>query len=213
MGKNIILALLAISMLAACNQSGPAPAQSTIGIVDTARIFRESEPAKAGIKFLESVQSEMQDKLTVIQEEIQKDPTNTALQQEVQTMYAEFQQRIGAEEQNVVNLLQDALQRSVDSHRVSKKLTLVVGSEVALAYDKSVDITDDIIAEMNKQSIEFKTIVAEELTPEPMTSEDAAPATQAPATEGDAAPAKEQAPAATPESTQVPEADKSTEKQ
>ncbi len=179
MVRNIFLMALAICVLTACNQSGTT---SSIGIVDTSRVFRESEPAKNGVKFLESIQTEMQTALTDIQEKIQKDPKNTDLQQEIQAMYTEFQQRIGAEEQHVVNLLQEALQRTVENHRASNKLSLVVGTEVALAYDKTVDITADIIAEMNKLDMEFKSII-----PEQPASNDGA---SAPATKAEEAPEK-----------------------
>ncbi len=190
--RNAIFLMLTVCLLSACNQPAP-PATPKIGIIDTARVFRESEPAKAGMKFLEGIHTEMQAQLTQVQEKLQNDPENTALQQEIQTMYAEFQQRIGAEEQNVVNLLQDSMQRSIDALRMSKQLDIIVGAEVALSYSQTLSLTDDIIAEMNKVNMEFKAIVPEtpaaEMTPSPMQ----APATQTPATEQ----AQEQAPAAT----------------
>ncbi len=204
MFRNAILLILTVCLLSACNQPAPPAAEPTkIGVIDTARVFRESEPAKAGVKFLESIQTEMQGQLTQLQEKMQNDPENVALQQEIQTMYGEFQQRIGAEEQNVVNLLQDSMQRSIDALRMSKNIDIIVGAEVALSYSQALSLTDEIIAEMNKVKIEFKAIApeapAEEMTPSPMQapaaeeattqtpapeqSQEQAPATEAPTTE------------------------------
>ncbi len=191
--RNVILLVLTMCLLTACNQP-TAPAKPKVGVIDTARVFRESEPAKAGVQFLEAIQADMQKQLTELQEKMQNDPENTQLQQEVQTIYTEFQQRIGAEEQNVINLLQESMQRTIDALRTSKQLELIIGSEVSLSYDKALDLTTEIITEMNKQSIEFKAIVPEtpaaEMTPTPMQ----APAqTEEQATEKDAAKTQDQA--------------------
>ncbi len=207
--RNAILLALSLCLLTACNQPAPV-VKPKIGIIDTARVFRESEPAKAGVKFLEGIHAEMQGQLTALQEKMQADPENLELQQQVQTMYNEFQQRIGAEEQNVVNLLQDTMQRNIDAMRNSKQLDLIVGAEVALSYSEALNLTTEIIAEMNKQNIEFKAIAPET----PADAMDAAPM-QAPVTMQDPASEKatpEAAPAApaaeeTPAADQAPKAD------
>lgn len=177
--------LLAGLLLAGCFQSeAPGP---KVGVVDTARVFRDSEPGKAGVKFLESLHETMQSELNVIQENLQKKPEDASIQQKLQETYMAFQQRMGAEQQNVISLLNDATQRAMDAYRAQKKLDILLGSEAALSFNKSVDVTNEVIAELNKQKVEFKPVQPEEPKAE------AAPQ-QAPAASD--APAKDTAPAA-----------------
>lgn len=151
--------LVMMTMLTGCLQGeSSAP---TIGVVDTARIFRDSEAGKAGVKFLEGMQAKMQAELTAIQEILQKNPEDQAAQQKLQETYMSFQQRMGAEQQNVVTLLNDATQRVLDSYRQQKKLTVILAQESTLSVDKSVDVTADVITELNKQKVEFKAITPE----------------------------------------------------
>ena len=165
--------LLAAMLLAGCNQ--PEKSAPSVAVVDTARVFRDSEPGKAGVKFLESLHEKMQGELNALQETLQKNPEDQAAQQKLQETYMNFQQRMGAEQQNVITLLNDATQRTLDSYREQKNLEMILSSEAALSFGKSVDVTNDIIAELNKQKVEFKPIVPEAAKE---------PAATAPATSG-----------------------------
>lgn len=60
-------------MLLACQQTETKDAQPKLAVVDMARIMRDSEPGKAGVKFLEGLQAGMQDKLNAIQARLEKD--------------------------------------------------------------------------------------------------------------------------------------------
>ena len=174
--------LLAGVLVTGCIQSeAPAP---KVGVVDTARVFRDSEPGKAGVKFLEGLHETMQSELNAIQEDMQKKPGDAAVQQRLQETYMAFQQRMGAEQQNVISLLNDATQRAMDTYRSQKNLDVLLGSEAALSYNKSVDVTNDVIVELNKQKVEFKPVQPEEPKAE-----------AAPAPEAEKAPAAQEAPA------------------
>lgn len=180
--KFLPVMLLAILLLSGCISSeSSTPA---VGVVDIARVFRDSEPGKTGVKFLEGLHEKMQGDLNAIEKDLQKKPGDQAMQQKLQETYMAFQQRMGAEQQNVVTLLNDAAQRAMDAARAQKKLSMIIGGEAALSFDKSVDVTADVIAELNKQTVEFK----------PVQPEEAAPAKQ----EGAAPTEKKEAPGAAP---------------
>ncbi len=195
----IPLFLLMVTLLTGCNSTETSAnaakvAESTvptIAVIDSARIFRDSEPGKAGVEFLKKIQTEMQEELGELQAKIQADPENVTLQQEAQAIFAQLQQRMGAEEQNVVNLLNDLVQRTLDEYRAAKKIPVIVGTETALSYDKSADVTTDIIEAINKHQIVYKSIMPEAPKQEAKPAEAAKEAT--PATEK--APAAEKAPA------------------
>ncbi|MEG2172329.1 MAG: OmpH family outer membrane protein [Desulfovibrionaceae bacterium] len=151
--------LVTMGLLAGCFQTeNSAPA---VGVVDTARVFRDSDAGKAGVKFLEGMQEKMQADLNEIQEVLKKNPNDQAAQQKLQETYMGFQQRMGAEQQNVVTLLNDATQRVLDTFRQQKKLSVILSQEATLSFDKAVDVTAEVIAELNKQKVEFKAVMPE----------------------------------------------------
>ncbi len=143
-------------MLLACQQTETKDAQPKLAVVDMAHIMRDSEPGKAGVKFLESLQSGMQDKLNAIQARLEKDPQDKAAQKELQGVYMASQQRMQAEQQNVVNLLYDTIQRVLNTYRAQQGYDIILSAEVAAAFNSKVDVTADVIAEVNKQKIDFK---------------------------------------------------------
>ncbi len=161
------LMLLTLSLMTACNAAEEKKATSsselTFAVVDTARIFRDSEPGKAGVEFLKNIQGDMQIELATLQAKLQADPENAQLQQEAQIVFTQFQQRMNAEEQNVVNILNDLVQRTLDAHRAEKKYAIILGSESALSFDKSVDITSEVITAINTQKVTYKSIMPEEV--------------------------------------------------
>ena len=159
-------------MLLACQQTETKDAQPKL-VVDMARIMRDSEPGKAGVKFLESLQSGMQEKLNAIQARLEKDPKDEAAQKELQGVYMASQQRMQAEQQNVVNLLYDTIQRVLNAYREQQGYDIILSAEVAAAFNPKADVTAAVIAEVNKQKIDFKPL------PEPAAPEAApAPAAQ-----------------------------------
>lgn len=160
-------------MLLACQQTETKDAQPKLAVVDMARIMRDSEPGKAGVKFLESLQSGMQEKLNAIQARLEKDPKDEAAQKELQGVYMASQQRMQAEQQNVVNLLYDTIQRVLNAYREQQGYDIILSAEVAAAFNPKADVTAAVIAEVNKQKIDFKPL------PEPAAPEAApAPAAQ-----------------------------------
>ena len=152
--------LLAAFLAGGCNS----PFESStpgVAVVDSARVFKESEPGKAGIKHLENLHESMQAELNALQQALQDKPNDATLQQKLQEKYMVYQQRISAEQQQVINTLNEAIQKALDACRVQQKLALVVGTDVVLSYGPAADITAAVIREMNKTKVEFKPIEPE----------------------------------------------------
>ena len=148
------LALGLCLLLPACQQADTAKPQ--LAVVDMARIMRDSEPGKAGVKFLEGIQAEMQSSLNDIQSRLQKNPNDAQAQKELQTIYMAAQQRMQTEQQNVINVLYDMVQRVINGYRTEKGYAVILNSEAAAAYDAKADVTADIVAAVNKQKVDFK---------------------------------------------------------
>ena len=73
-----------------------------------------------------------------------------------------LQQRMQAEEQNVNNALLEHVLSVIKKYREQNGLTVILRSEAALDYDKSLDVTEQLLAEVNKQNIEFKPVTHDE---------------------------------------------------
>lgn len=149
------LALMLSLMLIACQQ-GEGSSQPKLAVVDMTRIMRDSEAGKAGVKHLEALQADMQEQLNTIQGRLEKNANDADAQKELQTVYMMSQQRMQVEQQNVVNVLYDTMQRIINAYRTEKGYALIISSEAAASFDPKADVTADIIAAMNKQKVDFK---------------------------------------------------------
>ncbi|MDO5483775.1 MAG: OmpH family outer membrane protein [Desulfovibrionaceae bacterium] len=181
------LALICCFLLPACQQTDSKDARPALAVVDMGRVMRDSEPGREGVKFLEGIQAEMQQKLDEVQGKLEKDPKNKEAQQELQQLYMASQQRIQMEQQNVANKLYDMMQRVLNAYREQQGYTVILAADVAASYSASVDVTNAVIAEVNKQKMTFAPM-PEAGTPAPAD----APAEEQPAAE-EKAPAKEEA--------------------
>lgn len=154
---SLLCLLVAVSMLAACNhKTGP-----SIAVVDPGKVFQECVPGKAGMEYLDSISKGMKADFEKLQEAA-KDGKNKEATAKLQAAVMQFQQRMNAEQQQVIGGLNDAFRKVVEAYRKEKKFDVVLQAEQALAFDERADITADIIAAMNKETVEFTPLVAPE---------------------------------------------------
>lgn len=175
MFQRALFTLFAI-VAAAILSGGPVLAEDgapKIGVVDIARLMRDSVPGKEGVKFIETQQAAMQKKLDDIQDKLEKDPKNEELLQELQKVYASAQQKIQAEGQNVANLIFDAVQRVINRYRQEKGYLVLAGSDAVASYDPAIDVTKEILAELDKEKVEFKPLPEPEAPKTPDAKADA----------------------------------------
>ena len=153
----LVLSLLVLCLAVSGCQQTQEPAVK-VGVVDMNRLLRDSEPGKEASRFLEGMQKEIQQQIDDVQARLGKDPENEALQRELQAIYMGGQQRINAEQQNVVSQLLDLTQRLVNNYRKANGLSVVLGTDVAVAYDPALDVTNALLDEMNKQKVNFVSV-------------------------------------------------------
>ena len=153
----LILSLLVLCLAVSGCQQTQEPAVK-VGVVDMNRLLRDSEPGKEASRFLEGMQKEIQQQIDDVQARLGKDPENENLQRELQAIYLGGQQRINAEQQNVVSQLLDLTQRLVNNYRKANGLSVVLGTDVAVAYDPALDVTNALLDEMNKQKVNFVSV-------------------------------------------------------
>ncbi|MDR1776715.1 MAG: OmpH family outer membrane protein [Desulfovibrio sp.] len=146
---------------------------SKLAVVDMQRIMRDSEPARTGVKFLEDMHAGLQEKIKAIEARLEKDPQDADAQKELQTVYMNSQQRMQVEQQNVVTLLYDAIQRVMNTYREQNGYDVILNAEVAASFAPALDVTTAVLAEVNKQKVEFKPVFKEAATPKPEEKSDA----------------------------------------
>jgi len=196
MKKLCALLLLAVvaSVLVGCNNDN-----NKIAVVDGAKVFRESKPGQEAMAYLRDKSTELQAEAKSAQEKVQAKQTqeNAAAFQEAVTKY---QTTMGAEQQRVVGLLQDQFNKILEKYRKDNKLDVVLAKDVVLSYDEASDITNKIIEEINKASIDLKAAPKVDAPKADAPKADApktdAPKVDAPKADAPKAPAAPAAPAA-----------------
>ena len=146
--------LLSVFMMGGCQNETKEPAP-TMAVFDFPRVLNESYQGKLAYTHMEKLYNSMQEALVAMQQQIQTNPEDTALQQKFQEKYTVIQSSINAEQQRIAKLLNDNVQKTLDAYRIQKKLTLILDAGTVLSYTSSADITDAIIAEFNKITIDF----------------------------------------------------------
>lgn len=179
--------VLALSLLMGACQDPFSGSSSKVAVVDLNRLITDSNPGKAAKTFLDNMNKQFNDELGKKQAAAQANPKDEKAAQDLQATYMSLQQRMQTEAQNVNNALLEHVLSAVRKYREQNGLSAVLRSEAALDYDKTLDVTDKVLDEVNKQNIEFK----------PVTHDDLAKPAPA-AGSGEKAPAAPSAPAAEP---------------
>ena len=190
----LLLLVAVASVLAGCNNNN-----NKIAVVDGAKVFRESKPGQEAMAYLRTKSTDLQAEAKTAQEKVQAKQTqeNAAAFQEAVTRY---QTTMGAEQQRVVGLLQDQFNKILEKYRKDNKVDVILAKDVVLSYDESSDITNKVIEEINKTTIDLN--AKPEAKPEAKEGAPAADAPKADAPKADAP--KADAPAAAPAAKPAP---------
>ncbi|MBR4742162.1 MAG: OmpH family outer membrane protein [Desulfovibrio sp.] len=178
MNKFVALLCIAVCCLFfACEQTKSAStvAPQKIGVVNINRLLVDSEPGRAAAKYMEDLQNALRSEATALQEKLQKvsegeqgksntkkEEEQAALQKEIQTEYVRLQNKLQAEQQNVNNILNDVVHRTVDAFRKENGFSLIIFSDVVLSFEESIDVTSGVTKAMNKEKVEFKSVETKE---------------------------------------------------
>ncbi len=145
--------LLATALLAGCN--------GKIAVVNTDKVFQESNAGKAGITYLDNLSKELQDELISLQSSAEKEKNKKAAQDALQLKLRDAQQRFSAEQQQVMNKISELYQQSMEKSRKTSKVDVILNSEAALSIDPKADITQQVIDEMNRTPVTFSPLAVE----------------------------------------------------
>ncbi|MBS0621734.1 MAG: OmpH family outer membrane protein [Verrucomicrobia bacterium] len=162
--KTILLAIATTTALSAAN--------SSIGIVDFRRCINESERGKAEQAQLETLKTQLSSKLEETESQLRdiaskgRDPDYLdslspeaeeqlrvrfqTLSQEYQQQQQQFYQIIQQQEGNVLVELNNLVGKCAFAVAGNHGLDLVVREDTAFYFQKSMDVTDEVIAKMDE---------------------------------------------------------------
>lgn len=155
--NRILLFTVLVCALTACTGA-------RVGVVNPSRLFQDSESGKAGIAHLKKIETDMQARLTTAQELLKKSPDDEVLRSRFQQVFAGYQQLITAEQQKVVESINNQMQAALESCRARKRMTAILNGESALTYAPDADVTDAVLTEMNSAPLSFAPVELEELS-------------------------------------------------
>ena len=164
--------LFALLALVACKEEAPKPAAAaepkavtatqatkpavTLAVVNQERIYRESNAAQEAVAHLDAISEAMRQKITDAQADIQAQKDEEAARAAYEKILGELQQEFTVEQQNVTVKVNDLFEIALEACRNEVGALVVLSSDLVLAHDASVDLTDKVLERMNKTKIDFK---------------------------------------------------------
>ena len=165
----LLLILMAGLVLTGCGSS------SKIMVINSSRIYLESDAGKAGLAYLEQVEQEVKAKAEAAQRIAESMPNNEAMPMSLQQFFITCQETMNNAQQQAVNSVQELINSSIAKYRERSRTAIIMQSDTVVSMDPGVDVTDAVIGEMNKSPISFAPVDIADFTPPP------APARQIPA--------------------------------
>ncbi len=148
-------------------------AQSGIVVVDTARIFSQSTPGKAGEEHLSKVRQVLQKGMDDLQALYKGKEETAEAQAALRDGFMALERQMGLERQAVLKMLNDLLVGAVKTWRAAnKRYTAVMNRELMLDADAGIDVTDAVMKEMNKLQPKFADLPSVTVNPPKDTQKD-----------------------------------------
>ncbi len=177
MSLAFVAATFSLGSMASCNQDSndapkAAPEKATatanplkgLCMVDRATIFSSSEAGKAAIAYLKGISESLNKELADYRATVKG--TDTAAQKRIQKKFNSLQARFQAEEQQVNNALEQLYQGSLGTVMTADQVQVVFDKSAAQAYRNQLDISQKVVAEMNKTTLTFTPLPAPAEEPE-----------------------------------------------
>ena len=146
-----LASLLALMFLVtACNGKN-------IAYVNTETIYQKSSVSEKGTTYLKGISSEVEAELVQLQKNVENAPKKDkqAAQVELQAAFASIQQRLNAEQQQVVTVWSDAYKKALEQCRQKYHISAFFPADVILSGDPALDLTEKVLEEMNTIPVTF----------------------------------------------------------
>lgn len=147
-------ALILLVALAGCSQQAGKQGPS-IAVIDPQQVFSECDSCLKAGDYLKKIGTDMQDELKAAQADMQADPSDEN-KQKFQDLVANYQTKVQAEQQRVVNLLNDAFTDVLDTYRAENGFDVVLPKEGVVSFGEKSDITAAVVAALNARNVDLQ---------------------------------------------------------
>jgi len=133
-----------------------------IATVNTELVYQKSAVSEKATNYLKAVDAELTAELTALQEKSAATAGDKKIaQNDLQKTLMDIQQRFGAEQQQVVNVLNANYKIALEKLCEKYKLDAIFASDMVLSASQAIDMTDKAIEEMNALPVEFSRLTPE----------------------------------------------------
>ncbi len=149
---NFFAAIAAFLVLSACNQ--PSGDGVKIVVIDPGKVFRECTVGMEASNYFRDINEKFQAEAQSLQEEMQKNKNDENTQKFQKTM-AEYQAKMGAEQNRIAMLLDEKFKKVLDEYRVKNNVDVILNRSDVLSFDAQADVTDAVVKALNEERIEL----------------------------------------------------------
>lgn len=151
---NFLIRLLAVFLSAPFLIVFPIAAWSASAMVDIEKILIESNAAHQGREHIKAVRERLEQGYSDLAKALANAPEQQR-QKEMQEAAQALNQQLELEKRAVNQVITRMMMEEVRSFRIANKLEMVVPKQIILDADAGIDITNQIIKEMNKKKPVF----------------------------------------------------------
>ena len=149
---------------------------SKVVVVNPSRIYQESDAGKAGLAYLEQVEKDVKAKAEAAQRIAESMPDNDAMPMSLQQFFIACQEAMNNAQQQAVASVQDLISRSISSYREKNSVTVIMQNDAVISVDPVADVTNAVIADMNKSAVSFAPVTIADFVAPPAPAKEAKPA-------------------------------------
>ena len=144
-----LAAFAVVFVLSACNQSS---GEGKIVVIDPGKVFRECEVGIQASKYFKDINEKFQVEAQSLQDEMRKNKTEENTKRFQKTV-AEYQSKIGSEQNRIATLLDREFKKVLDEYRAKNNVALILNRSNVLSFDADADVTGAIVKAMNELHI------------------------------------------------------------
>ena len=169
-----VLAIAALFLLGGClQQDGP-----KIGVVDYNAVYQRSDAVTEAKAYMQKKAESLRTEVNDIQKKVEADNSEEN-QQAFQQAVSNFQSEMGKENQRLETLLTTAVTDVVEQFRKDNGYAVLLRKASVASYDEAADVTEKVIAELNKHKLDIEQSAETAPTEQPAAEEAAPEAPQA----------------------------------
>ncbi len=157
----LLLPLFMLSLLAACNNSGP-----LVAVVDENRILLQSRQGREATRQGEALHNTMQQNLAAVEQALAAYPNKEQARAILLTEINKIQISLREGQEDIFRRVDTALAKIIEEYRAQKGITFMISANKALGFSPAIDASDDLIPLFDALPLDFAALPPLNLQPQ-----------------------------------------------